>query len=228
MHPTQVLAVCLAAVVVGATGASAQPLSAYRDYAFGASVDAIVAQTASQQMSVTTVHQRPAKIQRLEWFAGYTPDGPGSDPVRGIVFGFVDDQLYEMVVTYDTRRTAGLTTSDVVAALSTSYGEPLPADRRAARAPRVAAMGIDTVVAASWRDATGTLSLYRNLYAGEYQLLLRSTALATRAAAAAATAEQLDRIDGPRLEREQRLREAEAAKAAAEKARVANKAAFRP
>jgi hypothetical protein len=221
------LAVALT-LAASAASASAQDLSRYRDYAFGASVADIVAQTRSQAASVKTLHERPARLQQLEWFAGYSPEGPARDPVRSIVFRFVDDQLYEMVVTYERARTEGLTAADLVEALTTTYGPPMLADGRAAPAGRQTGMGVDTAVVASWLDAAGSLSLHRNLYTPEFQLLLRSTVLSTAARTAGERSRTLDASEAPAREREQQQRDAADAKAAAEKARIANKAAFRP
>ena len=222
---------CLVSLALGVTlavavPASAQDLSRYRDYPFGASVATVVAQTRSQTASVKTLHERPATLQQLEWFAGYSAEG--RDPVRSIVFRFVDDQLYEMVVTYDRARTEGLTGADLVEVLTSTYGPPMLGDGRGTRTARETGMGLDTVAVAGWLDAAGSVSLHRNLYTPEFQLLLRSTSLSKIANTAGEQSRTLDASEAPARAREQQQRDAANAKTAAEKARITNKAAFRP
>jgi hypothetical protein len=66
------------------------------------------------------------------------------------------------------------------------------------------------------------------VYSPEFQLMLTSKALSTRARSAIREAARLEIADAPRREVEQRKKEAANAAAARDKARAANKAAFRP
>ena len=92
---------------------SAQDLSRYRAYVLESSLESVVAASGARAADVKTLHERPAKIQELEWRAPYASSGSElADPVRGAVFTFCDDALYQVVVSYDRDRTNGLTNSD--------------------------------------------------------------------------------------------------------------------
>jgi hypothetical protein len=71
------------------------------------------------------VHQRPELIQELMWLPprlGTTADG--GDSAQKVLFTFYNDQLSRVVVSYDRRRTEGLTVEDLVEAISATYGVP--------------------------------------------------------------------------------------------------------
>ena len=50
--------------------------------------------------------------------------------MHDVQFSFYDDQLYQVVVSYDRERMEGLTDADVVESLSATYGVPLLAGAR--------------------------------------------------------------------------------------------------
>ncbi len=81
---------------------------------------------------------------------------------------------------------------------------------------------------ARWENADSLLTLLRGSYRPEFQLILVSKSLNARARTAVREAVRLDAIEAPRREAEQRKKEAGDATAARDKARSANKAAFRP
>ena len=72
------------------------------------------------------------------------------------------------------------------------------------------------------------MTLVRGAYSPELQLILVSKALSTRARTAIRRLLDWDIIEGPRRELEQQKKDADDAAVASEKARTANKAAFRP
>ena len=81
--------------------------------------------------------------------------GALADPVRGAVFSFCDDALYQVVVNYDRDRTNGLTDSDVIESLTAALrrtraqvGEN-PATGGTPRRRRAGAMGWPGLVADS-------------------------------------------------------------------------------
>jgi hypothetical protein len=89
-------------------------------------------------------------------------------------------------------------------------------------------MRADTVVVAQWDDPASVLTLTRGTYSSEYQLVLASKELSPRAHAAIKEALRLDTQEAPQRERQLRSKDAADVRAASEKARVANKAAFKP
>ena len=222
MKPVLVAALTL---VVGSHLASAQDLSRYRGYALESSLQSVVAASGARAADARTLHERPAKIQELQWRAPYESSQVlRADPVRGAVFTFYDDALYQIVVSYDRDRTNGLTNTDLLESLTAVYGEPVLKSVRS----RPSAAPPDTVVVAQWDNAGSSLTLLRGVYTPDFQLVLLSKALSTRARDAIREAGRLDVLDAPRLERERRKKEIADASAARDKARTTNKEAFRP
>jgi|SRR5687768_4673623 hypothetical protein len=203
----------------------AQDQFRYRDYVLESSLDSVVVASGARAADTRTLHERPAKIQELEWRAPYVSSRDlMADPVRGAVFAFFNGALYQIVVRYDRDRTDGLTNSDIIESLTSVYGEPMPKSPRNT-APAVAP---DTVLVALWDRPGSSVALVRGTYTPDLQLVLTSKALSTRARDAIRESGRLDVIEAPRRELEERKRELADRNAASEKARTANKAAFRP
>src|SRR5688500_16829490 len=123
-HVSAALGASIGLAAITTVALSAADLDRYRDFRLGSSA-ALVAKAAgtTEARDLKTLHLRPALIQQLQWRAPYRPEqGIGLDPVREVVFRFVDDQLFQMLVTYERSRTEGLTAADMIAAISTTYG----------------------------------------------------------------------------------------------------------
>jgi hypothetical protein len=224
MNSARILVIAVA-LVVSAQSALAQDLSRYRDYVLESSVASVRAASGVRAPDARTLHERPAKIEELEWRAPYVSSGSqGADPVRGIAFTFSDDALYQVVVSYDRDRTDGLTDSDIIASITAVYGEPLLKSAR----NRPATPILDTVILAQWDSTASSLTLVRGVYSPGFQLVLISKALSTRARSAIREATRLDAIDAPRRELEQQKKDVADATAARDKTRTTNKGAFRP
>ena len=204
---------------------TAQDASRYRAYALDSSVETVLVESGARAADIKVLHERPARIQELEWRPPYLHSGDALlDPVRSIVFSFCDNALYQVLDSNDTARTDGLDNSDIVAALTATYGAPVPG----AVKNRPLDAAADTVMLAQWDRAGSSLTLLRGIYSSEFQLLLTAKALSTRARGAIRVAARLDIADAPRREREQRKQDVADATAARDKIRAANKAAFRP
>ena len=202
-----------------------QDLFRYRDYALESSLDSVVVASGARAADTKTLHARPAKIQELEWRAPYASSSDRmADPVRGAVFAFIDDALYQIVVRYDRDRTDGLTNNDLIESLTSVYGTPVP------KSPKTTAPAVplDTALVALWDRPGSSVALVRGTYTPDFQLILMSKALGTRARDAIRESGRLDVIEAPRRELEERKQEIADRNAAREKARTANKAAFRP
>jgi hypothetical protein len=227
MNSTRPLVIAVG-LILGAQLAFAQDMSRYRAYVLESSLDSVVAASGARAADAQTLHERPATIQQLEWRAPYVDSrNTLADPVREISFTFYNDALYQVVVNYDRDRTEGLTNSDIVESLSTAYGVPTLASARTRTSPPAEAFP-DSIVLARWENAESLVTLVRGSYTPEFQLILVSKPLGTRARAAVREAIRLDAIEAPRREAEQRKKEAGDAVAARDKTRIANKAAFRP
>ena len=203
----------------------AEDLFSYRAYVLESSLASVAATSGGRAADAKTLHERPAKIQELEWRAPYAgSEDRNADPVRGAVFTFVNDALYQIVVKYDRDRTDGLTDGDIIESLTTVYGEPVPKSSR----NTVPAVPQDTVRLALWENSGSWLTLVRGAYSRDFQLVLMSKTLSARARDAIRESGRLDVIEAPRREEEQRKRELAERNAARTKARTTNKAAFRP
>jgi hypothetical protein len=206
--------------------ADAQDLSRYRDYALDSSVERVVVISSSRPTDVKIRHERPARIQELEWRAPYVTAGAQmADPVRTVTFSFYNDALYSITANYDRDRIAGLTTGEMVKALTAVYGTPVSAP---AKVTGRQVLSDDMVVVAAWEDPSAAVMLVRRTYSSDRQLVLVSKTLAARATTAIREAERLDVVEAPRRDAERRKQEEVDADAAREKARTTNKDAFRP
>lgn len=99
------------------------------------------------------------------------------DPAHEMLFAFHNAQLYQVVVTYDRGRMAGLTNDDMVDTLSATYGVPLVRNARTARNGLSPDIGPGMTLVAQWEDARWLLTLRRSTYSAQYQLVLVLKAL---------------------------------------------------
>lgn len=221
---TRLFVVAVASIVaLSGSPLGAQELSRYRDYALESSMASVATISKTRESETKTLYERPARIQQIEWRAPYVTSGTEmADPVHDVVFSFCDDQLYQVVVNYDRDRMDGLTTADVLASVSATYGVPV----RKAAGPTALPLDLpaDTIVVARWEDAASLVILARGSYPAQFQLMLISKALNARARAAIKQSLRLETQEAPQRERDQRAD----ALAASQKTRVLNKAAFRP
>ena len=81
---------------------------------------------------------------------------------------------------------------------------------------------------ARWGNADYSVVLYRSSYASGFRMIVTSVRLDALARTAEAKAARLDERDAPRRELARQKKEADETRAAQEKARLANKAGFRP
>ena len=201
----------------------------YREFRLGATTADVIAQAGTAPRDVKTLHERPALLEELSWRPPYTSgrDTNERDSVASIVFSFVDNQLFRMVIDYERSRTEGLTREDMIAALTALYG---PRSTAPVSAPaRSAVDGLDTrTVLARWRQGETSIALQQSPYSGGFGLVILSVPLEALARKAQATAVTLDAREAPAREAARAKAQADAEKAAAEKTRTANKAAFKP
>ncbi len=225
------LTVAVALLCVTARAAS-QDLSHYRDFKLGADVATVSATADVAAATAKAIHERPARLDDLEWRPTRWPAGTtiaSTDPVEQIRFSFYNDQLFRMVVDYAHDRTEGMTDADLVAALTTQYGSPVP---RAKWRSAVTASPIELESGsrlARWDDGSHAVVLYRTpTYRATYRVIVTDTALGGLARKAEADAVRLDEIEAPQRDLAKARKDRDSAKAAAEKARTENKETFRP
>jgi hypothetical protein len=229
-HPRSV-AVCVLGLVLLTRGVDGQDRARYRNFESGISLAAVSALTSVAVSQAKTIHQRPAVLQDLEWRPSHWTDGsavPSTDPIEQLVFSFYNDQLFRIVIDYEHNRTEGMTDADMVEAISAVYGVPVKRPAGPVRLPSRIEGESGTNVA-RWGDAANTVVLYRtSSYRGAFRLIVTDTALETLAQKATIQAVRLDDQEAPRREVARLKKEQDDGRAAAEKARVANKKVFRP
>lgn len=224
----QAIAALALSFTLAGQAVQAQDLTRYRGYALEDSFGAVVATSGTRAADATVRFERPAKIQELEWRAPYVSSGAElADPVQTLTFMFYNGALYQITASYARARVEGLSTADVVATLSSTYGTPLAAAGRAG-ARRAVDVPPDMVLLAAWDSESASLLLLRGTYSSDLKLVLVSKALALQAKSAMREGARLDALEAPRREAERRKQETVDAEAARDKARATNKGAFRP
>jgi len=241
MFNTRTLAACAFGVALLTPGLSAQdllpsrrvgePVAQYRNFALKSDLATVSTSAGVQASDAKLIHERPAVLQDLDWRPSRWVTGStvaSTDPVDQLVFSFYNDQLYRVVVDYARDRTEGMTDADMIEAIAAAYGAP---DKPASRAAR-AVSGIEAesgAVVARWGGAGHTVVLYReSTYGAGFRLIVTEPQLDLLAQRATADALRLDERDAPRVELERQKKERDDTRATAEKARVVNKAVFRP
>ena len=183
MNSMRLLVIAVSLILSGQM-ASAQDMSRYRVYALESSLDSVIAASGARSADAKTLHERPATIQELQWRAPYVGSGDTlADPVREIAFTFYNDALYQVIVNYDRDRTEGLTNNDIIESISAAYGVPALATARTRTSPPAEAFP-DGIVLARWETAESLVTLIRGSYTPEFQLILISKPLSTRARSA--------------------------------------------
>ena len=224
------LAICSVVVVLATHGVDGQSLGQYRDFELGSTLASVASLIGVAQSQAKTIHQRPAVLQDLEWRLSQWINGsaaPSTDPVEQIVFSFYDDRLFRMVVDYDRNRTEGMTNADMLDAIAEVYGVPVRTSGPVRVMSQIEAAAGSPM--ARWRDANHAVVLYRvSSYRGEFRLIVTDLALDTLAQKATIQALRLDDREAPQREVARMKKELDETRAAAEKARVANKKVFRP
>jgi hypothetical protein len=198
-------------------------LSTYRGFQFGMSLGAAVKHSGMDISEVTTIHQRPARIQELTWNPERFSSASGdTDPVQQVVFSFYNGQLFRMVVDYATQKTNALSATDIVEAISAQYG--------VARHPTAETLLPSTVfsegltVVACWEDAQYSSSLAQSPYGSHFELIAFSKRLDALAQTAIAAGIRMDEQEAP----ERRKIEEQHAQSMLDKVRLVNKGHFRP
>jgi hypothetical protein len=201
---------------------SGADLSTYRGFHFGMSLNAAVKHSGMDPSEVTVAHQRPTLIQELKWRPSRFVAFGDKDPVDQVEFAFLDGQLFRMVVDYDGEKITGLTTDDLIDAISAQYG--------AATRPGVTAVlssqfsDEKAQVLARWEDADYSLNLVQLSYSATVKMVIFQKVLNTRAEAAIAEGVRLDTAEAPGLAK----LEEQNAKTELDRNRFVNKARFRP
>jgi hypothetical protein len=233
MIGTKTLSIAGLAVLLFMLPLQAQDRPDYRDFRLGSPLAGVLSQVHLAASNVSLVHERPALLQDLQWttpyFVGETIE-PQHDPVRQIVFSFIDDQLFRLTISYERSRTEGMTDADMIAALSGRYGSPLMPSRQTRTSSTFfdRAAPESTTPVAQWSEGDVAVVLSRSSFTGAYQLVVTSARLDALARTASAEAIRLDQREAPARDVARRKQDVDDARLTKEKARLANKEKFQP
>ena len=206
--------------------ATAQDLAKYRDFQFGMSPESVAKQTHTNVLALKTIHQRPALIQTLQWDQSSYTDGKDRS-LRSIRFDFYNGELFKMVVTYDTARTDGLTTDDMIEAISAIYGQAAKPESTVS-VSTFSLFEDNQKVLASWENAEYSYNLFRSPYGSAFGLIALSKGVDHMARDSAREADRLDKLEAPEKEHARQMKLEEDRRVAQEKARLISKPNFRP
>jgi hypothetical protein len=225
-----IIALAVAATALAGSVANAQIAPRYRDVQLGASLQTVLTTIGATMLDVKVLHERPAMMQNLEWRPRSTlsQSREPADPVQLAVFSFYNDRLFAVTVDYDVRRTEGLSETDLIDSISTTYGlTPVPSVKKRSD---TATEGdpFEPQVLASWKDPIYSITLLRTTYPTAFRMVLDFTELASTARRADLEANRLNALEAPGRELARVKKEADEQDAARVKSRGVNKPAFTP
>jgi len=222
------LATSVLCAALFASMGGAQDLAKYRDFQFGMSLESVAKQIHLNASAAKTTHQRPAVIQTLLWDQLSYSDLAAKDrSLRSIRFDFYNGELFKMVVTYDPVGTEGLTTDDMVEAISGFYG-PATKPERTIAVSTSSLYEDNQKVLACWEDAQYSYNLFRSPYGNAFGLIAISKQLDLVVADASREGDRLDKLEAPGKELARRVKQEEDTRVTQEKARLISKPKFRP
>lgn len=174
----------------------AADFSNYRGFQFGASLATVTTELGVKLSEARLVHQRPALIQELDWLPGfpYRADTMKSDPLQEVLFRFYDGQLFQIVATYDRRKIEGMTETDMVEAISLTYGA---ATNPAVEIPYHSNYGEVAPVIARWENSEYSHSLVRTGNQSSFAMVMSWKRLDALAQEAIAESGRLDALEAP-------------------------------
>jgi hypothetical protein len=207
---------------------SGADLSIYRNFHLGMSVAEVASQPGVQPGEAKLLSSRPEHVEEIDWHINRpSSTARRDDPVQEIRFSFFNGTLFEMTVTYDPDRTAGLTDADMVEALTAIYG--LAARGNAPEVNFVSSGYTKSVKARSrWEDARDQVSLVKLPYNEGFGLVVLSKRTFAQSETAMLESDRLDRVEAPQRQLEIEAKRSAEAQVKDDKARIANKPGFQP
>ena len=136
--------------LVMSAGASGD-LSKYREFQLGTDVATIAKQAGVSPSQAKDIHRRPALIQELQWSPQSLGWSSKTEAVDDVVFSFYNGEMFRLAIKYDRYQTEGLTTEDIIEAISATYGTATEIAPPAKAAP--GRYGDQDELLAQWQDA---------------------------------------------------------------------------
>jgi hypothetical protein len=226
MTKARVLTIPIMCAVLGGSLLGAEDFSRYREFQFGMNLSVAAKQAGMKPSEARLVHQLPPVIQELEWLARNSSGSPfQAEPVKEGLLCFYNGELFRIVVTYDRYKVEGMTASDMIQAISVTYGI---ATRPAAQIPYHSLYGEVAQVIARWEDNEYSYNLVESGDQSSFALILYSKQLQALAEAAIVEVVRLVPQEAPPREFELQQKKEEESRLPLERARSVNKANFRP
>lgn len=200
---------------------NAGDFSRYREFHLDPGLAELAQQANMHPSDATVIHERPAMIQELSWRA------PSGDSLKGIKFGFYQGELFRMIASYNGYNIEGLTVSDMIKAISETYGDAVDYTAEITL-PSIYDDDEKVQVLARWKGSDWSFNLVRSKHDASYYLVALSLSLYSGAKAADEEALRLDRLEAPRKEVERLEAREEQRRLRQEKARTDNVPGFRP
>jgi hypothetical protein len=222
MTPFQALGISCG--LLGTSLLGAAELSTYRGFQFGMDLAAAAKQAGVKPSEARLVHQRPAVIQELDWQPSVFRSRD-TDPLKSGLLCFYQNELFRIVVTYERDKVEGMTSDDMIAAISTTYGIPTRPNAEIAYHSNYAEVA---TVIARWEDSQYSYNLVRSGYGDSFALVMYSKRLDALAATAITEAVRLDAAEAPERASEATRKQQQDDRLALEKARSVNAPNFRP
>ena len=217
--------VCLSLL---ATSLSAEDLSHYRGLALGSSLATAAKAARMEPSAATVIHQRPVLIQELQWQPRQSYEtNYSTEPVKEVALTFYDGELYRIAVKYDRFRTEGMVAEDLIAAISDVYGKPTkPVGEELTGGSPGYPESMEVI--ARWEDAQYSCNLVRSTRTPEFSMILFTKRLDEPAKKAAVEALRLEEQEAPARDAALLKAKDQEQQLLLDKARSANKQAFRP
>jgi hypothetical protein len=202
-------------------------LSNYRGFQLGSNLAAVAQQAEMKPTDARLVHQRPAAIQELDWRRGYaSQDDPNrTDPVREVLLRFYNGDLFQIVATYDRQMVEGMSETDMVDAISLTYGT---ATRPAAEIAYHSNYGEAVHVIARWENPECSYNLVRTGDRASFALILSLKRLDDLAQPAIIEAARLEVLEAPQRAIDLQKKKDAEGRLALDQARSVNIPNFRP
>ena len=183
----------LQAAPVSVPAMSAPNLSRYRDFQFGETLPTLSKQVGLEPSDAKLIHESPAVLQELEWQPWLSMgSATQADPIKTILFSFYNGELFRIVVDYDQDETGGMTTEDMIKAISAKYGTATKPATTAIVFSSTQVYNDSEVIIARWEDSQYSLNLYRSTYDSTFGMIAFSKRVDALARAATAEAIRLD------------------------------------
>jgi hypothetical protein len=199
------------------------PHSMYRGFQFSMSLADAVKHSGMDPSEVSTLHNRPAIIQRLEWNPErFSRNSATADSVEAVQFTFYNGKLSRAVVAYSSDKTEGMNVSDMIQAISIQYGHAVHPTVATSFPSSSFSEGV--AVLATWEDPSYSVNLVQSPYGEKFGLIAFSKELDLLAQQSVTTGLQMDEQDAPQRQK----REQQVAEDKLNKAKLENRSKFRP